>query len=144
MTRTKPIRILSLSPFPDDHAALAEILQPTDWLLHHAARLSTAKRLLRTHALSVVVCEQDLRPYSWKDLVRAVGPVPRPPLVIVTSLHADDHLWAEALNLGAYDVLAKPFVAAEVRRAVGIAVLNQGSDGEAASRPLVRTACAVQ
>ena len=31
------------------------------------------------------------------------------PLVIVASHLADDQLWAEALNLGAHDVLAKPF-----------------------------------
>ena len=32
-------------------------------------------------------------------------------------------LWAEALNLGAYDVLAKPFDAAEVTARVSLAVL---------------------
>jgi DNA-binding response OmpR family regulator len=41
--------------------------------------------------------------------------------LIVTSDLADDRLWAEALNLGAYDVLAKPFRAAEVFRTVSLA-----------------------
>ena len=45
----------------------------------------------------------------------------RPPLQIVTSRLANDRLWAEALNLGAYDVLARPFDAAEVLRSVGMA-----------------------
>jgi len=39
-----------------------------------------------------------------------------PPLLIVASRLADEYLWAEALNLGAYDVLAKPFDADEVVR----------------------------
>jgi DNA-binding response OmpR family regulator len=44
-----------------------------------------------------------------------------PPLFIVTSRLADERLWAEALNLGAWDVLAKPFESDEVIRIVTIA-----------------------
>jgi DNA-binding response OmpR family regulator len=47
--------------------------------------------------------------------------LPDPPLLIVTSRLADERLWAEALNLGAWDVLAKPFDADEVIRIIGIA-----------------------
>jgi DNA-binding NtrC family response regulator len=36
--------------------------------------------------------------------------------VIVTDPHADARLWAAALNLGAYDLLAQPFYQPEVRR----------------------------
>ena len=46
---------------------------------------------------------------------------PDPPLLIVTSGLADARLWAEALNLGTYDVLAKPFDATEVIRIVRLA-----------------------
>jgi len=44
--------------------------------------------------------------------------LPTPPLLIVTSRHADEYLWAEALNLGAYDVVAKPFDSHELSRVV--------------------------
>jgi len=57
-------------------------------------------------------------------VARHVGHIshqPDPPLVIVTSHLADERLWAEALNLGAYDVLAKPFDAIEVGRILGLA-----------------------
>ena len=43
------------------------------------------------------------------------------PSLIVTSRLADERLWAEALNLGAYDVLAKPFDSTEAMRVVGAA-----------------------
>ena len=43
------------------------------------------------------------------------------PAVIVTSRLADNRLWAEALSLGAYDVLAKPFNPDEVLRTVSLA-----------------------
>ena len=42
-------------------------------------------------------------------------------LMIVTSRLADERLWAEALNLGAYDVLAKPFDRTEAMRVVAAA-----------------------
>ena len=63
---------------------------------------------------------------------------PKSPLVIVTSPDADDHLWAEALNLGASDVLAKPFDRGEVTRALFIAVLNWQSKYEL--RPVAKAA----
>ena len=44
--------------------------------------------------------------------------------LIVTSRLADDRLWAEALNLGAYDVLAKPFERMELVRSVSSAWLH--------------------
>jgi hypothetical protein len=42
----------------------------------------------------------------------------RPPNLIVSSRLADDRLWAEVLNLGGYDVLARPFNRVEVIRVV--------------------------
>jgi DNA-binding response OmpR family regulator len=47
--------------------------------------------------------------------------LPDPPSFIVTSRLADERLWAEALNFGAFDVLAKPFDRAEALRVIGAA-----------------------
>jgi FixJ family two-component response regulator len=44
--------------------------------------------------------------------------------VIVTSRLGDDHLWAEVLNLGGYDVLAKPLDGSELFRALSSAWRN--------------------
>ena len=54
-------------------------------------------------------------------MLEQISLLPDPPLFIVTSRLADERLWAEALNLGAWDVLAKPFEADEVIRIVSIA-----------------------
>jgi DNA-binding response OmpR family regulator len=43
-----------------------------------------------------------------------IGLYAEAPLLVVTSRLADAYLWSEVLNLGAYDVLAKPFNAREV------------------------------
>jgi DNA-binding response OmpR family regulator len=50
--------------------------------------------------------------------------LPYPPFLIVSSRLADEYLWAEALNIGAYDVMAKPFDSREVVRIFSLAWLH--------------------
>ena len=52
----------------------------------------------------------------------------------MTSLLADEHLWAEALNIGAYDVLAKPFDRQEVIRIFSLAWLHWNDQHEIPTR----------
>jgi hypothetical protein len=47
----------------------------------------------------------------------------------VGSRSADEFLWAEALNLGAYDVLARPFEPSEVMRTLSLAWLQWNEAG---------------
>jgi DNA-binding response OmpR family regulator len=58
-----------------------------------------------------------------------------PPLLIVTSRLADDRLWTEALNLGAYDVIAKPFDRKEVDRVLNLAWARWSRSNSALSLP---------
>ena len=61
------------------------------------------------------------KPPGVEAACNIVSLLPDPPLLIVTSRLADERLWAEALNLGAWDVLAKPFAAEETIRIVSVA-----------------------
>jgi DNA-binding response OmpR family regulator len=70
---------------------------------------------LAEHPTLVAICESDLPDGSWKDLLAHLADMNRPPLLIVTSRLADEVLWSEVLNLGGYNVLAKPLVETEVR-----------------------------
>ncbi len=64
---------------------------------------------------SLVLCDTEIEGGgSWRDLAES-GP---PSQLIVVSAHADDGLWAEALNRGCRDVLEKPFLADEVLCAI--------------------------
>jgi DNA-binding NtrC family response regulator len=83
--------------------------------------LGSALDFLRAQKTPVVLCETDLRPGTWRELLEEITHAPDAPAVIVSSRLADDRLWAEALNLGAWDVLARPFVASEVFHAVSAA-----------------------
>lgn len=129
------ITILSVGPHEPDHARLSEIFDQaqwtlcpgTRWTLKTAPSLSSAVSALRTGRIPLVVCEDDLGTDNWQDLCEKVAAIPDAPLLIVASRRADERLWAEALNLGAYDVLAKPFDSGEVVRTLSQAWLRRMS-----------------
>ena len=112
------LKVLSVSPMAEDHRLLQAIVDHTTWRLLKADRLSEAFSVLRQHEISVVLCERDLVTGNWADVLEAASELPCPPSLIVTSRVADERLWGEALNLGAWDVLAKPFDRSEVLRSI--------------------------
>lgn len=116
------IKLLAVMPIEDDHAQLDSMLPEQKWAIHKAHTLTSAVAQLKKHApIPLVVCDQDLWPGTWKDLLKRLECLNDPPFLIVTSRLADEQLWAEALNLGAYDVLAKPFDTQEVNRTLSSA-----------------------
>jgi len=101
---------------------LGHIFSHSNWALHSARSLEEAVRLLRGgSAIPVVISERDLPDGSWKSLLAELGDSGNPPVVVVSSRVADDCLWAEVLNLGGCDVLAKPFDSNEVIWTVSMA-----------------------
>jgi two-component system NtrC family response regulator len=110
------VEILSVSPLEEDHQFLRSVVSHSAWALFQAGTLADALNLLRQRDFSVVLCERELMPGTWTDLLEAIRHLAHPPSLIVVSKLADDCLWAEALNLGAWDVLQKPFERTEVLR----------------------------
>jgi DNA-binding response OmpR family regulator len=126
------ITVLSVSPLQDDHDALEWLLNRRQWQIRKAFTFSSAVALLQKTRVSVVVCERDLEPGTWRDMMDHLRLLPQPPYLIVTSRLADECLWAEALNVGAYDVLAKPFDDTEVLRSLSLACLHRNDQHGAA------------
>ncbi len=118
------VTVLSVTPYEEDQLWLQNIISHSKWKLYGADRLESALAALHEHEVGVVLSEKELPPHSWTDMLRAIRRFQDSPEVIVTSRLADDRLWAEALNLGAYDVLTKPFDRHEVLRSVSLAWLN--------------------
>jgi DNA-binding NtrC family response regulator len=128
------LKILSVSPLQNDHASLQSIVGRFTWLLLKADSFPAALAILGQHDISVVLCERDLMPGRWADVLNGLNHLPHPPSLIVTSRLADDQLWAEALNLGTWDVLAKPFEHREVVRSVKSAWQHWHNQTEMAAR----------
>lgn len=112
----KVVTVLAISPLTEDHARLDEIFHHSRWHLHHARDCEEAMAFLRRHRVGVIISESDLNGLCWKNVYHRVLDMPESPKprVVVTSTFADDLLWSEVLNLGAYNVLAKPFDSKEV------------------------------
>jgi DNA-binding NtrC family response regulator len=114
-------QLLSVSGFRADHRALGRMIDREFWNLISVQTCEQALRPLNSTSISVVVCERFLPDGTWKEVFDRLEAMPRAPLLVVTSKRADDHLWAEVLNIGGYDVLAKPFCREEVRRVLASA-----------------------
>jgi DNA-binding NtrC family response regulator len=113
------LTVLSISPVEEDHLALEAILGHSTTVVFKARDINSALMLLQKHDIAVVLCERDLVLGTWIDVLEHINPLPIPPSLIVTSRLADEQFWAEALNLGAWDVLVShPFVRDEVIRCV--------------------------
>jgi DNA-binding response OmpR family regulator len=143
------VHVLAVSPFESDHTSLSHIFGHTAWEFDSARTLQEASvKLLNPVSLvsPLVLCDEVLPDGSWKDMLLLLQKRPDPNYLIVTSQMADDRLWAEVLNLGAYDVLAKPFHSTEVFRTIGLAwrqwTSTRKSVGRATTGPLMAGAVA--
>jgi DNA-binding NtrC family response regulator len=117
-----PFTVLFVTTSHEDYARLSGILADSfgrlefQWEPQSCGSVHSALRLMRVKRIPIVLCEQNIGNGTWKDLLERTSELPQVPSLIVTSRTADEHLWSEALNRGAYDVLATPFNPEEVGR----------------------------
>ena len=122
--------VLFVSPHAQDARDLAQMLEEVPVSVVHAISLKQAAAELESGRFRVVMTEANLEDGSWLDvlyLARTTGAE-----LVVTDAWADTRFWAEAINLGAYDLLAQPFHKTEVRRVISSAS-SQTKAGVAAS-----------
>lgn len=120
----EPASVLLASSDADDHRVLPQILSHINWRWHTSGGCQEALALLNDRVITVLLCERDQTDGCWRDLLEGIATLAAPPSLIVCSRLADDHLWAEVLNLGGYDVLVKPFDQQEVLRVAFLAWCN--------------------
>ena len=112
---------LVVTSLDEDHTFLRSLFTTFSWRFDSVSTVSDGIRYLHHHSPGLLICDERLEDGDWKAILDASMAVECPPRMIVTSRLADDRLWAEVLNLGGYDLLAKPFDASEVARVVGTA-----------------------
>lgn len=121
---TRIVSVLCVSPLAEDYFSMQAVFNHSNWELHRTDSVASALAVVRRQDIGVVMCERDLSPGTWIDMLEELRLLRNAPPLIVTSRVADEKLWAEALNLGAYDVLAKPFQRQELVRSVSLAWLH--------------------
>ena len=106
--------VLVISPFEEDHIFVGQVFGDSTWRVWGFYRCREALEHLPAKRTAVVICDSELPDGNWREILEALGLLPHPPPLVVTSRLADERLWGEVLHLGGYDVLAKPFDEREV------------------------------
>src|ERR1017187_9332019 len=123
-------RILLISGRQEDALHLSQMLQTLPLKLEHVQSLRHARTRLNRLDYDVILTAADLPDGKWLDVLDLVRECPRETGVVVTDPPADARFWAEALNLGAYDLLAQPFYEPEVRRILYNACSRRSSQSQ--------------
>ncbi|HWB98102.1 MAG TPA: response regulator [Bryobacteraceae bacterium] len=110
--------LLVISHSEQDYQAIRSVVPENAGPVRLAQTAREGLAFLSSYPVEVVVCERDLPDGDWRGILSATWHLPKPPLLIVISRHADESLWAEVLNLGGYDVLLKPFYRDELARVI--------------------------
>ncbi len=121
---------LVVSPHAEDLAFLESRFKEANWTLYMAGTYREAIAELSRIRVPVVLSECQLPDGNWKDMLSRLAPMLERPRLIVFSRHADERLWAEVLNMGAFDLLAIPFQEDELVFTIGSAWLDWEGEQE--------------
>jgi DNA-binding NtrC family response regulator len=108
--------VLFISPSGEDAETLSSMLGSVSIPLRFASSLEEALRKLEAERFGVVLTEAQLPDGNWTDVLQFVKRSGKRTEVVVTHGFADGQLWADILDLGAYDLLPQPFCSGEVQR----------------------------
>lgn len=81
--------------------------------------------MVRQHPKLVILCDSVLPDGTWREVLAHASCVAQPPPVIVAAGHADEQLWMEVLNGGAYNLVGKPLDEKELYNTVSRAWLHR-------------------
>ncbi len=109
-------RILLISGRYEDARQISQMVRSLPLAIEYADTLQHARAKLRQDEFEVILTEAKLPDGNWLDVLHLVRSSPQELQVIITDPQADARLWSEALNRGAYDLIAQPFYEPEVRR----------------------------
>jgi len=106
----------------EDQERLRGILSFPEWEVQVVRDLRSLSAVVKTCSCCVVITETRLPDgRSWRDVLDELSALRTQPQLIVADRLAEEVLWAEVLNRGAYDLLVTPFEPAEVQRVVLLA-----------------------
>lgn len=112
--------ILLISPDATDAETLSGFLDESVCRITAVASYFGALAALGRNIFTTVVCAERLRDGDWKDVLGQTAVLVEPPRFVVLASAANEALFAQAIDYGAYDVLVKPLDRMGVERAAGL------------------------
>jgi DNA-binding response OmpR family regulator len=95
-----------------------------NWSMRQLQTCQQVLAFLRQNPLPLVISWCEMPDGNWKDLLRQLPLLTKPPLLAVSYQPTGRCFWSEVISLGGYDVLVKPFGAQDVFRLVSLAWEN--------------------
>jgi DNA-binding response OmpR family regulator len=134
------VSALMVGEFGQDRLLMHDVFRGLGWRLFEAPDRRRAVQCLGRNPVQVVLAGDDIPNWNWKKILHDLRALPTPPQLIVVSRTADDYLWAEVLNCGAYDVLPRPLERDEVERVISAARRHFNVEPARATRPAAAAA----
>ncbi|HKE21325.1 MAG TPA: hypothetical protein VKB88_02985 [Bryobacteraceae bacterium] len=136
------VSALMVGEYDSDRILVYDVFRKLGWRLFEARDRRRAMDCLGTNAVQVVLTEGGPQRWNWRHVLNDLRSLVHPPQLIVTARMADDALWAEVLNVGGYDVLARPLHEDEVERVVAAARRQFDRPERTSVRPAVAAGAA--
>ena len=114
----KPISILVVSSEMQNRNSLRDILNQEGWRTIDASTVGECEEVFTNQNVDLVFCDRGLADGTYRDILamtRLRSPCVR---LVVTSRLADWEEYLEALDNGAFDLIASPSLAADIIRVI--------------------------
>jgi DNA-binding NtrC family response regulator len=121
LTPAEPVQLVAITQNPDDAETLRQIASSFSWRISIVESSSAAIASLSQQPTPLVICDRDLSGEVWPDVLAKIAALPQAVCILLASRVVDDYLWHQVIRHHGYDVVAKPFQAEELRRAVKFA-----------------------
>lgn len=118
-------RILLVMP-PQRRLSLLRILEANGMELSLAGGVREAQaKLSEPASYDLLFVDAELSDGSWKDILHLVTHLKKSCEMIVCCRYGNEHLWAEVIQCGAYDLIPEPYEEREVARIARSALDSQ-------------------
>src|SRR6266567_2553599 len=117
----KPV-VLIVDDEPAARFGMKRALEREGYTILEAESLARADQAVENHTPSVVLLDVRLASESGLDYLPGLVSKEHPPLVIIVTAHGSERTAVQAIKLGAYDYISKPFDIDELRLLVRNAV----------------------
>jgi DNA-binding NtrC family response regulator len=104
----QPIEVLVISSELEHRRALVDILNREQWDTICASTVNECEELFARRDVALVFCERELPDGTYRDVLRTIRSLNTNVPLVVTSRLADWDEYLEALQEGAFDLIASP------------------------------------
>lgn len=112
------VRMLVVASESRDRHAVRDVLNQEGWHAMCASTAGECEELLTTQNIHLVFCERDLTDGTYRDVLAITRSLSRNVRLVVTSRLADWSEYLEALDDGAFDLIASPTQRLDIARVI--------------------------